>query len=369
MIVNSIELKNFRNHEHTKLNFCDKFNIIFGDNGQGKTNILEALYFCASGRSHRTSRDAELIKFGQDGFHICTCFNNSGLDRAIEIKFFSNQKKQIRINEIPIKKMGSLMGNLYAIIFSPEDLLIIKQGPGERRRFVDITLSQIKPSYFFELQNLSKILKQRNSLLKNLSQYNNLKDTVSVWDYKLAQCAATIIIERKLFADKLSDLAAKQHKFLSDDLELISFNYDSSFDFGQIYERNHIIDIYLNYLEKCLQRDIATGYTNYGPHRDDYDILINNKSIKQFGSQGQQRSAVLSLKIAEIELIHKETGEMPILLLDDVMSELDDSRQKYLLNSIKGVQTFITCTNGEQFVDVAGKCSKFFRVLNGNIVE
>jgi DNA replication and repair protein RecF len=184
LIVNSLELKNFRNHIDTKISFSDKFNIFYGNNGQGKTNILEALYICASGRSHRTSKDLELIRFGCEGFKILTQINNNVFEKEIDIKFFNNQKKQIKVNQIPIKKIGSLMGNLFAVFFSPEDLFIVKQGPSERRRFVDITLSQIKPSYFYDLQSYSKILKQRNMLLKNIESNNNIKDTLDVWNYK-----------------------------------------------------------------------------------------------------------------------------------------------------------------------------------------
>lgn len=367
MIVNSLELSSFRNHTDTKLSFSEKFNVFYGNNGQGKTNILEALYICASGRSHRTSKDVELIQFGKDAFKILTKVNNSGYEKEIDIKFFNNQKKQIRVNQIPIKKIGSLMGNLFAVIFSPEDLFIVKQGPAERRRFVDITLSQIKPSYFYDLQSYSKILKQRNMLLKNFDSQNNLKDTIDIWNYKLSQVAASIIVNRKQYSDKISELASNQHRFLTVDKEIISFNYDCSFDVNNKYEKNIISELYLKQLQKSIHRDVALGYTSIGPHRDDYDIFINDKSLKLYGSQGQQRSAVLSLKIAEIELISKETGEMPILLLDDVMSELDDNRQKYLLNSIVDVQTFITCTSKLQFDKLSGN-SLYFLVSGGQII-
>lgn len=365
MIVKSLDLENFRNHKDTKILFSDRFNIIYGDNGQGKTNILEAIYLCASGRSHRTSRDSELIRFGCNSYNIKAFVKKSGLDREIDISYFNDQKKQIKINEIPLNKIGALMGNLYAVLFSPEDLFIVKQGPMERRRFVDITLSQIKPSYFYDLQLMAKILKQRNMLLKSLNTNPSLADTMEIWNTKLAEVAASIIISRRKFSENLSKLAQNQHKYLTVEKEIISFNYDCSFQINDDSKREELIENYVKILEKTLMRDITLGYTSVGPHRDDYDILINDKSLKIYGSQGQQRSAVLSLKIAEIELIYKETEEYPVLLLDDVMSELDDNRQRYLMDSITNVQTFITCTSDLHFRNILkGKCN-YFKIEDG----
>lgn len=369
MIVKSLILENFRNHENTKILFSDRFNIIYGDNGQGKTNILEAIYLCASGRSHRTSKDAELIRFGSSSYNINSLVLNGGLDKNINITFNLDQKKQIKINDIPLKKMGSLMGNLYAVLFSPEDLLIVKQGPLERRRFVDITLSQIKPSYFYNLQLLSKILKQRNILLKSINCNPSLLDTMDIWNIKLAEVSADIITDRHDFAKILSGLARKQHNFLTHDKETVNFCYNSGFRIEEGIKKSEISESYIKQLERCIRRDLSLGYTSIGPHRDDYDIFINDKSLKMFGSQGQQRSAVLSLKIAEIELISSITGQYPVLLLDDVMSELDENRQKYLMDSIKNVQTFITCTNDSHFRNSYKDEYKYFKVLNGSIVN
>ncbi len=369
MIVKSLDLENFRNHKDTKISFSDRFNIIYGDNGQGKTNILEAIYLCASGRSHRTSKDVELIKFGESSFKVKTLVTGSGLDKEIEIFYLADQKKQVKINELPLTKMGALMGNLYAVIFSPEDLFIVKQGPQERRRFVDITLSQIKPAYFYDLQLLTKILKQRNTLLKSISANSSLIDTMDIWNMKLSEVAASIMLTRRNFAKVLSDLAQNQHRLLTVEKEIITFGYNSSIHINEDYNRKDIIDVYNKCLEKTLSRDISLGYTSMGPHRDDYDILINEKSLKNFGSQGQQRSAVLSLKIAEIELIYKETDQYPVLLLDDVMSELDENRQNYLMNSIKNVQTFITCTTDVQFRKSLIEKSNYYEVKDGQVAK
>lgn len=369
MIVKSLDLANFRNHKDTKIIFSDRFNIIYGDNGQGKTNILEAIYLCASGRSHRNSKDSELIMFGCNSYKINTFVKNSGLDKEINISYFNEQKKQIKINEIPLTKIGALMGNLYAVLFSPEDLFIVKQGPTERRRFVDITLSQIKPSYFYNLQLMAKILKQRNMLLKSLGTNSALIDTMDVWNLKLSEVAASVIISRRNFAKQLSLLAQNQHKYLTVEKEIISFNYDCSFQINEDTKKDEIIEIYLKNLEKSLNRDIVLGYTSVGPHRDDYDILINDKSLKTYGSQGQQRSAVLSLKIAEIELIYNETGEYPVLLLDDVMSELDDNRQKYLMDSITKVQTFITCTSDAHFRSSLHERGNYYKIEEGRVTD
>ncbi len=368
MVVESLVLENYRNHTNSRIVFSDRFNIIYGDNGQGKTNILEAIYLCASGRSHRTSKDFELIKFGCDKFTVNAHVTNSGgLDKDIEISYYENQKKQIKINDIPIKKIGALMGNLYAVLFSPEDLFIVKQGPTERRRFVDITLSQIKPSYFYNLQQMTKILKQRNTLLKNINGNSKLMETVDVWNIRLAEVASSIIIARRTFSSILSGLAESQHNFITDKTEKISFDYKCSFQITENDDKEQIQNLYIRQLEKCLSRDIILGYTTIGPHRDDYDIMVNDKSLKLYGSQGQQRSAVLSLKIAEIELIKKETNQYPVLLLDDVMSELDNNRQKYLMDSIKEVQTFITCTSTEHFGKLLYGKSNFFNIVGGNI--
>lgn len=369
MIVKSLLLNNFRNHSDTSIYFSDRFNIIYGNNGQGKTNILEAIYLCAAGRSHRTAKDAEIVQFGTNFYLVETEVKTKGLQKNINIQYFIDQKKQIKINEIPLKKFGSLMGNLYAVLFSPEDLFIVKQGPSERRRFVDITLSQIRPAYFYDLQVMSKILKQRNILLKNLQSNAGLMDTVDVWDEKLADVAASIIIMRREFAHRLSELANRQHKFLTVEKENISFEYNSSFHVSEDDDKKKIVSNYKKQLQKTLSRDIITGYTSIGPHRDDYDILINGSSLKLYGSQGQQRSSVLSLKIAEIELMHLETGEYPVLLLDDVMSELDENRQKYLMNSIKDVQTFITCTSDSYFRNLIPSEYKFIRIESGTVIS
>lgn len=369
MIVKSLVLENFRNHTNTNILFSDRYNIIYGNNGQGKTNILEAIYLCASGRSHRTAKDAELIQFGKDFYSISTFVKNDGLARDINIKYYIDQKKQIKVNDIALKKFGSLMGNLYVVLFSPEDLLIVKQGPTERRRFVDITLSQIKPSYFYNLQLLAKILKQRNMLLKNLNNKSGLLDTVDVWNSKLADVAASVILMRRKFASSLSNLAQKQHQFLTLEKENILFKYSCNLQIDDLNDKNEIASFYIKQLEKSINRDIAVGYTTYGPHRDDYEILVNKKNLKLYGSQGQQRSAILSLKIAEIELIHSETGEYPVLLLDDVMSELDQNRQKYLMDSIFNVQTFITCTSVDNFKNLLQNESNYFYTENGAVVN
>ena len=369
MIVKSLGLQNFRNHIDTNILFSDSFNIIYGDNGQGKTNILEAIYLCATGRSHRTSKDSELIRFGSNAFNVNTSVSIGGLEKNISIDYLMDHKKQIKINEIPIKKIGSLLGNLYAVFFSPEDLFIVKQGPMERRRFVDITLSQIRPSYFYNLQIFSKILKQRNMLLKNANLKSEVFDTIDVWNAKMSEVATDIIIERQNFAKILSDLSQSQHKIISSEKEIILFKYNCSFQTFNENEKSQISQMYLSHLEKNISRDIAVGYTLIGPHRDDYDILINEKSLKTYGSQGQQRSAVLSLKIAEIELIRNETGQLPVLLLDDVMSELDENRQKYLMYGINNIQTFITCTGITQYQSLQKDMVKYFKVENGKVIN
>ncbi len=368
MRIKSLTLRDFRNYNRLNVNFADSFNIIYGNNAQGKTNIIEAIFLCASGRSHRTSRDDELIRNDAFGYEIKLQLSKKGSDEELHITFNKEERKKIRINEVPIKKLGDLMGHLNAVIFSPEDLLIIKQGPAERRRFIDITLSQLRPAYFYDLQQYAKILFQRNCLLKKIMVQKELEDTLEVWNRHLVKTGSRIMKARIDFINRLDTFAAARHEVLTNNEEKLKLNYTPSFEFDFDSDDPGIDEIFHRMLSECKSKEIMRGTTLLGPHRDDLDIVLNGESTKIFGSQGQQRTAALSMKLAEIDLMKEESGEYPVLLLDDVLSELDDRRKEYLLDSIGAVQAFITCTD-RRFFNRSQNDTEFLYIKNGTLAE
>lgn len=366
LYVKQIVLKNFRNYESLTLDFDSCFNIIYGDNAQGKTNIIEALFLCAAGRSHRTARDAELVRNGDKGYYIRLDFEKAEGQSQVEIRYSQEDKKKIKINEIPAKKIGCLMGHLNAVIFSPEDLFIIKEGPSERRRFLDITLSQLRPSYFYDLQQYMKILNQRNVLLKEIGTKKELAGTLEVWNQHMVKTGSRIMKSRQEFIKRMDFCASERHKRLTNGAENLKIIYDPSISCANMDNLKDIEDCFHKKLEAVAAREIQKCTTLYGPQRDDYDILLNDMSTKQYGSQGQQRTSVLSMKLSEIDIMKEDTGENPVLLLDDVLSELDSKRQEFLFENIEGIQTFITCTDRNLF----GKeklGAKYLRVVNGRV--
>lgn len=368
MKLKKIVLTNYRNYEKAEVDFADTYNIIYGNNAQGKTNIIEAVFLCASGRSHRTSKDNELLRYGQDFFEVKILYSKQTRDEEIHIVFSKGERKKIWINEIQQKKIGSLMGHLNAVIFAPEDLLVIKEGPAERRRFIDIAISQLRPAYFYDLQQYSKILFQRNNLLKAISFRNDIADTLEVWDSHLIKTGTRIIKTRMEFVRRLNLLAAQRHERLTNCREKLEIVYDPSFCKDKNIDQREIEDAFLTGIRKNREKEIARGTTLLGPHRDDIDIVLNGESTKIYASQGQQRTSVLSMKFAEIDLMKEETGEPPILLLDDVLSELDDSRKEYLLDNICGIQTLITSTE-KRFFSRKNENAAFFYVENGKIIK
>lgn len=367
MKVKSIRLKNYRNYDNAEIKFAETFNIIYGNNAQGKTNIIEAIFLCASGRSHRTSKDSELLKYGREFFEVRLEYSRADRDEQIQIIYGNEKRKRICINEIPLKKIGGLMGHLNAVIFSPEDLLVIKQGPAERRRFIDITLSQLKPSYFYDLQQYAKILFQRNNLLKAIPVNRDLTETLDVWDHHLVKTGSRIMKARKEFIKRLDVLAADRHERLTNCGENLKLVYDPSFSFGDADDEKEIEVAFRDIIRKNRERELKKGTTMTGPQRDDIDIILNGESTRVYASQGQQRTSVLSMKLAEIDLMKDETGEYPVLLLDDVLSELDDNRKEYLLESIEGIQTLITSTE-KRFFTRSSDGSAFFHVVDGTII-
>ena len=357
MIIKSLELENFRNYESLSMEFDSGTNILYGDNAQGKTNILEAIYLSATTKSHKGSKDRDIVNFGTDEAHIRTYVIKDGLENRVDMHLRKSKSKGIAINGTKIKKAAELLGLLNVVFFSPEDLSIIKNGPAERRRFVDMELCQLDNFYLYNLNNYNKIVNQRNKLLKELHFNPALKDTLSIWDSQLVSYGSKIIERRELFVEQLNEIIYDIHKKLSGEKEEIKI----------VYEPDCKQDEY----EQCLQdgqdRDIRLKMTSTGPHRDDFAFLVNGIDIRKFGSQGQQRTAALSLKLSEIELVKKITKDTPLLLLDDVLSELDSNRQNYLLNCIGDIQTIITCTGLEEFVNNRFEINRIYKVSNATV--
>lgn len=370
MYIKNLNLVNFRNYSKLSCDFNRRFNIIYGRNAQGKTNILEAIFLCSSGRSHRTRKDLELVKFGEDSYYININVFRQYRENDIEILYSKIDGKKIKLNEIPVKKNVELMGKLNTVMFSPEDLYIIKGSPSERRRFIDIAISQIKPSYFYNLQRYSKILSQRNHLLKEISKNKQVSSTLEIWSEGLADTGAKIIIERKKFIEKLNEIVKEKHRELTAGKEIPNIRYESSVRISEDNNIKQIKDNFMKNLEEVKDRELKICTTLIGPQRDDIDIYVNDNNVKLYGSQGQQRTIVLSLKLSEVDIVQSLTGELPVLLLDDVLSELDEKRQEYLLNSIKNLQVFITTTE-KDFVKLCDNKTEvsLYEVENGKIIS
>lgn len=357
MIIESVNLENFRNYENLFMDFNVGTNILYGDNAQGKTNILEALYLCSTAKSHRGSKDREIIRFNCDEAHIKLIIRKQDVPHRIDIHLKKSKSKGIAIDGIPIKKASELFGIINVIFFSPEDLSIIKNGPLERRRFMDMELCQIDKFYVHNLVNYNKIVNQRNRLLKDLSVSfdKTLYDTLDIWDLQLADFGNKIIKRREDFIIQINDIIKEIHNNLSGGRENINL----------MYEPNVSADYILNKLSENREKDIKLKTTNVGPHRDDLGFYIGDMDIRKYGSQGQQRTAALSLKLSEIELVKNIINDKPILLLDDVMSELDSNRQNQLLESIKNIQTIVTCTGLDEFIENRIDVDKIYKIVSG----
>ena len=332
-----------------------------GDNAQGKTNILEGIYYCAFARSHRTSKDRELINWNADNALLSVMVGRERLDKRIDISILKDGKKAIQINKIKIKKIGELFGNFNVVMFSPEDLKIIKDSPGVRRKFIDMELCQLNPKYYYNLVQYNKVLNERNSILRNR---NINKDILDVYDMQLVEFGYNIIIDRLEYIQKLNKYSAKIHSEITSGKEKIEFKYIST-----IKDLENIKENFYSLLEKNRVRDCERGITSVGPHRDDFTVLINDIDTKSYGSQGQQRTAVLTIKFSSLKIIKELTGEHPVLLLDDVLSELDFSRKRYILSTIGDIQTIITCTGIEDLYEYLDDKSKVFKVKDGEILN
>lgn len=357
MIVKSLELMDYRNYSDLYIQFHNHTNILYGNNAQGKTNVLEAIYLCATTKSHRGSKDKEIINFNKDESHIRTIVLKNDVEYKLDMHLKKNKTKGVAINEIPIRKSSDLFGIINIVFFSPEDLSIIKNGPSERRRFIDFELCQLDKVYLYNLSNYNKILNQRNNLLKQLIYNSKLMDTLPIWNDQLVNYGKKVISSRSRFVNMINNIISDIHSNLTGNSEKIVVKYEPNVDEYS----------FMDMLEHKKDSDLKYLSTQVGPHRDDISFLINNIDIRKYGSQGQQRTAALSLKLAEIQLVKLIIKDNPILLLDDVMSELDNNRKNYLLESIKDTQTIITCTGLDEFINSRLNIDKIFEVNNGQI--
>ena len=360
MVIKSLKLKNYRNYDLLDLNFDPNTNILYGDNAQGKTNILEALYLSGTTKSHRGTKDRDIIQFGYDESHIETIVEKRGICFQIDMHLKKNSPKGIAIDKIPIRKAGELFGIVHFVFLSPEDLNIIKEGPAGRSRFIDLELSQLDKIYLSNLSNYNRIINQRNSLLKDLYGQKNLMDTLDIWDMQMAAYGTKVLEARKNFIKQVNEIISDIHFKLTGGKERISISYEASNGNMSLEEA----------LKRYRERDMRMKSTTVGPHRDDICFTTDSGlDVRKFGSQGQQRTAALSLKMSEIELVKQVIKDTPVLLLDDVLSELDKHRQNYLLDSINNIQTIITCTGLDEFVNHRFSINKIFHIKNGHAVN
>lgn len=338
MQLNSLKLINFRNYENLYLEFNKKVNLLIGKNGQGKTNIVESIYMLSFGKSFRTNKDKEIIKFETENLYVGGNYTKYDTNSLIEVAIGKN-KKGIKVNRIHIQKIQELLGNLNVVIFSPEDLRLVKDGPRERRSFIDKEISQIMPKYYNYLINYNKILSQKNRLLKSNKIDTNLLD---VYDESLSTFGGYIYILRRDFIKKISDIANNMHGSLTNNIEDLQITYKNQLNITDEDTVSDAKEKLYNKLISSRPHDMDVRTTRYGIHKDDLNIFVNGLDVRLYGSQGQQRTASISLKLSEIELIKNEVGENPILILDDVFSELDETRQKLLVDNLEDVQMFIT---------------------------
>lgn len=359
MYVKYLMLKDYRNYSELNIELVNGINVFIGDNAQGKTNILESIYYCGFAKSHRTSRDKELISWNKEKAFISIYVSKNRIDKKIQINILKNGKKAINVNSIKINKISELVGTFNVVIFSPEDLKIVKDSPAIRRKFMDMEICQLNPKYYYYLVRYNKILDQRNFLLKKRQPYQEI---ISVYDEQLAMYGEYIVKQRVKYIDKLNMYGKKIHDEITSGKESILFKYMSNI--------KYLSDINLSLKEnlaKYYDRDLERGNTSVGPHRDDLSIYLNDIEVKTFGSQGQQRTSILTMKFASLEIIKEITGEYPVLLLDDVLSELDMSRKSYILKSIDNMQTIITCTGIDDIEEVLHGNYKVFNVIQGDI--
>ena len=409
MYIEKLKLKNYRNYNELEINFDKNINIIYGNNAEGKTNLLESIYMCSASKSHKNSKENEIIKFDESEAHI-KIFIKKENDKniIIDIQLNKDKKKGIAINKVKINKTSEFLGTFNAIMFAPEDLNIIKEGPSIRRKFLDLEICQIDKLYVNSLNNYNKTLNQRNALLKdiNLTSPANKKDLIEMldtYDEKLVEYGTEIIIKRKKNIKKLAELIKDIHYKISDDKEELIIDYENdvwasyaspnleancaspnleancaspnleancaSTNVWASYASPEVIKkVYIKKLKENRDQDIKNQYTEIGPHRDDISFKIDDNDIRKFGSQGQKKTAAISLKLAELQIVKENINETPVLLLDDVFSELDEKRQKLLVSNLKNIQTIITCTGIKKNIFDLLNPNKIFQVKNNSII-
>ena len=357
MIIQSLKLDHFRNYETLELDLDPGINLFYGDNAQGKTNILEAVFLAGTTKSHRMVRDKDMIMFDSEEAHIRMNLQKKDVSYRIDMHLKKNKAKGIAINGFPVRKAGELIGLGHFVFFSPEDLNIIKNGPLDRRRFLDMELCQLSKIYVSDLMNYHRVLMQRNQLLKDLYSHPDLEGTLDVWDEQLVKYGSTLIRERRIFTERLNGIASGIHRKLTGGKE----------DLQICYEPNVPVDQFSSSLRMKRDQDVHLKTTGCGPHRDDLLFKINDIDIRKYGSQGQQRTTALSLKLSEIELVKEISKDVPVLLLDDVLSELDAGRQSFLLSGLDQIQTLITCTGTEEFKNHSFSVDRLFHVIKGKV--
>ncbi len=364
MRVTGLRLVNFRNYPSLSLRPDAGLCVLTGENAAGKTNVLESLFLCSLGRSHRTIRDGEMVRAGESFASVAVDVETRGGPRRIECKLSSGDRKKISIDGAPLSRSGELLGCLNVVMFAPEDLALVKEGPGERRRFLDMAISQLRPSYYYTLQQYNNALKQRNALLKDAEAMDY--DALACWDEQLSVLGAAIILSRAELIERLGMIAAEQHETLSDGAESLLVEYEPNVSPQQ---SSDLVKTLRLALADTAERDIYRGSTSVGPHRDDLKLLINRTDVRIYGSQGQQRTTVLSLKLAQLEILRAEKDDSPVLLLDDVFSELDRNRQKMLLVAAQDCQTFLTCTHLEEVAAAGVEQMQVYQVADRHIIE
>ena len=365
MTIRELKFKNFRNLKPGKMQPSETINVIHGENAQGKTNLIEAMWLFTGGRSFRATKDADLTMFGENRTELEMELKTQGRNQDIKISIEKGARK-VEVNMVQ-KRSSEMIGKFCAVVFSPTHLSLIKDGPSQRRRFLDTAICQLWPIYAKNLIKYNKTINQRNALLKSCKQSSRFSNTIEIWDESLAVCAAEITKKRLEYIKLLQDYAVSAYHGISSGKEELSLQYKSSLPKGEVENANEaaLSELYLQVFQKSKNEDFALGFTTKGPHRDDFDIKVNGKHARMFSSQGQQRSVVLAMKLAEAKIIEKERYESPVILLDDVMSELDSKRQNYILNALGNLQVFITCCNPEILNQMAG--GKTFLIEKGEI--
>jgi DNA replication and repair protein RecF len=345
MRVTRLQLHRFRNYREADIQPDSRLTVLAGSNAQGKTNLLEALHLCCLGRSHRTTRDKELIGWGEERAGVRVDVERGDGPREVAIWLYREdaRRKQVRVDGKQVSRVGELMGHFHGILFSPDDLSLVKDGPAERRRFLDMELSQLRPVVFYALQRYARALGQRNNLLRDMRRTTALHGTLDVWDEQLALAGAAVIAQRRAYVEALAPVAARNHAAIAGDDAPLRVRYRTQIDGDGNAEA--LADQFLQRLRDARNEDIRRATTTVGPHRDDLQLLIGGREARTFGSQGQQRTVVLALKLGELDVVCAERGETPVLLLDDVMSELDPYRRRQLVERIADAQAIVTCTD------------------------